>query len=83
MIQAIIIIVASEVACTVTLLIFGLCIFATCFVSDLEGKLRQFDDVINASKNGYFTPRQLVKLKKILADFISFHGEAREYDDSK
>lgn len=82
-IQAIIIIVTSEIVCTVTVLIFGLCYFTISFVSDLEGKLRQFDDVINASKNGYFTPKQLAKLKKILADFISFHGEAREYDDLK
>lgn len=60
-------------------MIFGLCFIAISFLSDLDQKLLQIDENMAAAKNGKFSPRQIIKLKEKFADFIDFHGEAREY----
>lgn len=60
-------------------MIFGLCFFAISFSSDLDKKLSQFDENMAAAKNGKFSPRQIIKLREKFADFVDFHGEARQY----
>lgn len=80
LIQISIVSTVGQIFSAMATITIGLCLFAVGLASDLEENLFRIEIDMSVAEDKPLSPRQIIGLKEKIADFMVFHGEAREYE---
>lgn len=67
-----------EVYACAMIVTIGFCLFVSAFVSDIEEKLRQFNEDVVALEGKKVTAKEHIMLTTKFSEIIEFHAEAKE-----